>query len=130
MGENGTGKSTLLEALAHVCDTHIWSNSEGRRYQVNMYEKQLYKYLSLEWANGKVPGAYFGSEIFSDFRRTLDNWAASDPGILKYFGGKSLVSQSHGQSMMSYFRSRYQIRGSTFWMNLKQHYLQEVNLNY
>jgi predicted ATPase len=114
VGENGSGKSTLLEALALASDIHIWRKSEGVRYHVNRYEKQLYKYLSLEWANGRVPGAYFGSEIFNDFRRTVDSWAASDPGVLNYFGGKSLVTQSHGQSMMSYFRSRYLLRGVYF----------------
>lgn len=34
VGENGTGKSTLLEALAHACGIHIWSTSGGVRYQV------------------------------------------------------------------------------------------------
>lgn len=114
VGENGTGKSTLLEALARASEIHIWRKPEGVRYQTNRYEKQLYKYISLEWSNGIVPGAYFGSEIFKDFTNILDEWAASDPGQLKYFGGKSLVTQSHGQFMMSYFRTRYQIRGIYF----------------
>ena len=114
VGENGTGKSTFLEALALASNIHIWRKSEGVRYQVNPYEKQLHKYISLAWANGKVPGSYFGSEIFSDFRRILDNWASSDPGQLKYFGGKSLLTQSHGQSIMSYFRSCYSRRGIYF----------------
>jgi predicted ATPase len=111
VGENGSGKSTLIEALACACGIHIWSKPEGRRYRVNHYEKELYKCLHLEWANGHVPGAFFGSEIFKDFTEILDEWAASDPGQLKYFGGKSLVTQSHGQSMMSYFHTRYQIKG-------------------
>ena len=111
VGENGAGKSTLLEALARAGGIHIWSRSGGARYEVNRYEKDLYRYLSLEWANGRVPGAFFGSETFRDFAGILDEWAASDPGQLTYFGGKSLVTQSHGQSMMSYFRSRYQIKG-------------------
>ena len=110
-GENGTGKSTLMEALARGSDIHIWSKPGGTRYQANRYEKQLHNCLSLEWSNGRVPGAFFGSEIFKDFKSILDEWAASDPGQLKYFGGKSLVTQSHGQSMMCYFRSRYQIKG-------------------
>ena len=114
VGENGTGKSTMLEALARASDIHIWSKPEGVRYRVNRYEKQLYKYLSLEWSNDRVPGAYFGSEIFKDFKNILDEWAASDPGQLKYFGGDSLVTQSHGQSMMSYFHARYQIKGLYF----------------
>lgn len=114
VGENGTGKSTLLEALALASGVHIWRKYGGARYQVNLYEKQLCNYITLNWANGKVPGSYFGSEIFNDFRNIVDSWAASDPGQLKYFGGKSLVAQSHGQSMMSYFRSRYKIKGIYF----------------
>ena len=111
VGENGSGKSTLLEALAYSCGIHIWKKLEGARYQNNRYEKLLYKCLSLEWSNGKVPGAYFGSQTFNDFTNILEQWAASDPGQLKYFGGKSLVTQSHGQSIMSYFNSRYKIKG-------------------
>ena len=114
VGENGTGKSTLLEALALAGDIHIWRGKEGVRYQVNPYERELYKYISLGWANGRVPGSYFGSEIFNDFRRILDSWAASDPGQLDYFGGQSLVTQSHGQSIMAYFRSRFKVRGIYF----------------
>ena len=114
VGENGTGKSTLLEALARASDIHIWSKPEGLRYQPNQYEKQLHTCLALEWSNGSVPGSFFGSEIFKDFTNILDEWAAADPGQLKYFGGKSLVTQSHGQSMMSYFRSRYRIKGLYF----------------
>lgn len=114
VGDNGTGKSTLLEALARRSDIHIWSKPDGARFQVNRYEKQLHRCLSLKWSNGRVPGAFFGSAIFKDFTHTLERWAISDPGQLKYFGGRSLVTQSHGQSMMSYFRSRYRIKGVYF----------------
>jgi predicted ATPase len=34
-----------------------------------------------------------------------------DPGLAEYFGGKSLVSQSHGQSLMAFFKSRLKIKG-------------------
>jgi predicted ATPase len=111
VGENGTGKSTLLEAVARACGIHIWSRSEGARCEINPYENQLYRCLKINWAEGHVPGAFFGSDIFKDFTNILDEWAASDAGQLKYFGGKSLVTQSHGQSMMSYFRARYKFKG-------------------
>lgn len=113
-GENGSGKSTFLEAVVRASGVHIWSNQESRRYEVNPYENELYQYLQLEWSNGRVPGSYFGSEFFKDFTLILDEWAVNDPGQLEYFGGRSLVTQSHGQSMMSYFRSRYQIKGVYF----------------
>lgn len=111
VGENGSGKSTLLEALAYACGIHIWRSSQTTRYQYNRYEKLLHHYIELEWANGQVPGAFFGSDIFKDFTNILDMWASMDPGQLQYFGGQSLVTQSHGQSMMSYFRNRYKLEG-------------------
>jgi predicted ATPase len=111
VGENGSGKSTLLEALAHLCGIYIWRDTDRKRFQYNPYEDTLHRYLSIEWTAGSVPGAFFGSDIFKHFAQLLDEWAANDPGQLDYFGGKSLMAQSHGQSLMSFFKSRYQRKG-------------------
>ena len=111
VGENGSGKSTLLEALSHACGIHIWRSSGNTRCQANPFEDLFYRYLQLEWRAGRVPGSFFGSDIFKDFTCLLDEWATSDPDHLEYFGGESLVTQSHGQSLMSFFRNRYQIKG-------------------
>jgi len=111
VGENGTGKSTLLEALAKSCGIHIWRGESRSRFEKNPYEDQYYRYLSVAWASEPVPGSFFGSAIFHHFAQILDEWSAADPGQLKYFGGKSLLTQSHGQSLMSFFRSRYLLKG-------------------
>jgi len=111
VGENGTGKSTLLEAIARKCGIFIWQEGGRTRYEVNPYEDKLCHCISVEWVNGDVPGSFFGSSIFQDFARILDEWAATDPGQLEYFGGKSLLTQSHGQSIMSFFKARYAIKG-------------------
>lgn len=110
-GENGTGKSTLLAALAEKCRIHIWQGIEKTRFERNPYEGMLYKFIAVKWSNGSVPGSYFDSEISKNFAAYLDEWAASDPGILDYFGGKSLMTQSHGQSLMSFFKARYRFKG-------------------
>jgi len=110
-GENGTGKSTLLQALAQKCRIHIWEGIERTRFESNPYEGMLFKFISVHWRDGTVPGSYFDSEISKNFAQYLDEWAASDPGILEYFGGKSLLTQSHGQSLMSFFKARYKFRG-------------------
>ena len=111
VGENGTGKSTLLEALARKAGIHIWYDGEKARFEINPYEQQFHRYIEVQWTRGRVPGSFFGSSVFQDFARALDAWAASDPGQLEYFGGKSLLTQSHGQSIMSFFKARYQIKG-------------------
>ncbi len=111
VGENGTGKSTLLKAIAHKCKIHIWKDPERRQFRYNRYAEELYRHITVAWAGEPVPGSFFASEIFQDFAHILDEWAAADPGMLKYFGGESLVTQSHGQCNMSYFKARYQIKG-------------------
>jgi predicted ATPase len=111
VGENGTGKSTLIKAICQNSGIHIWRDTDKVRYRPNKYEDQLHRYLSLDWTAGRVPGSFFGSDIFQYFTQVLDEWAVSDPGQLKYFGGKSLVTQSHGQSLMAFFRARYKIEG-------------------
>ena len=114
IGENGTGKSTLLKAIAYRCGIHIWQSEFNLRCEQNPHEEDLYKTISIRWENGPVPGSFFGSQIFSHFAKNLEEWAINDSEMLKYFGGKSLITQSHGQSLMSYFQSRYKIKGLYF----------------
>jgi predicted ATPase len=114
IGENGAGKSTLLKALAIRAGIHIWQSDFKLRYEQNPYEEDLYKALHVHWTGGPVPGSFFGSQIFTHFAKNLEEWAINDQQMLDYFGGKSLITQSHGQSLMSYFKSRYNIKGLYF----------------
>jgi len=111
IGENGTGKSTLLEAIADKCRFYAWQGTEKTRFDRSPYEKDFYKVIALKWTAGSVPGSFFSSQIFRNFAKVLDEWATTDPKVLDYFGGKSLMNQSHGQSLMSFFKSRFKIKG-------------------
>jgi len=111
VGDNGTGKSTILEAIAKKCGIHIWRNEEPARFEVNPYEQALYHFIAVDWIDGPVAGAFFSSQISRNFAQYLEEWAIADPGILNYYGGKSLLTQSHGQSLMAYFKARYKIKG-------------------
>ena len=111
IGENGSGKTTLLEALARRCHIHIWSGIERTRSIINPYEERLFLYIEIKWTDGVVPGSFFSSQIFRNFAQLVDEWEADNPGQIDYFGGKSLIAQSHGQSIMSFFKSRYKIKG-------------------
>lgn len=111
VGENGSGKSTMLEAIARAADIHIWRGVHKTRYENNPHEEMLYRCIRLHWENGSVPGSFFSVEIFRNYSRTVDSWAAASPSILQEYGGRSLLTQSHGQSLMAYFQSRYTRRG-------------------
>ncbi|MGW8303589.1 MAG: AAA family ATPase, partial [Desulfobacterales bacterium] len=93
VGENGTGKSTLLQAISQRCGIYIWRGQLRARFQYNPFETQFYKAVEVEWSQDTVPGSFFASEIFKNFAQIVDEWATMDPGLLKYFGGKSLMIQ-------------------------------------
>lgn len=111
VGENGSGKSTMLEALARRANIHIWRGFARARFRKSKFEESFYSFIKLEWNDGLVPGAFFASEIFRNFSQLLDEWASTDPGVLEYFGGKSLLTQSHGQSHMAFFENRFRLPG-------------------
>jgi predicted ATPase len=111
VGENGTGKSTLLRAIARGCSIHIWEEHEGRRDRRNPYEDLLCESLRIEWTDGNVPRSFFASEIFRHFTEILDVWGMADPGCLDFFGSSPLILKSHGQAHMQFFENRFRIKG-------------------
>jgi len=113
-GENGTSKSTLLKALCRKCRIHIWEGMYRTPYESNRFEYLLPDALEIKWTDGSVPGSFFSPELFQNFSKLVDEWAVSNPGLFEYFGGKSLVTQSHGQSCMAYFKSIYKVKGLHF----------------
>ncbi len=106
IGENGTGKSTLLRAIASSCSIHIWEEHSGVRDPENRYEDRLHQSLSLQ-RDGTAPGGFFAAEHFRHFAEALDQWGRADAGCLDYFGKTSLILKSHGQSHMAYFANRF-----------------------
>ena len=114
IGDNGSGKSTVLRAIAQRCNIHIWSGPERQKPVDNPWENCLHQYLDITWSRGPVPGSFFASEMFRNYAQNVDEWASLTPGLLNYYGGKPLTSQSHGQYHLAYFNNRYKIKGLYF----------------
>jgi predicted ATPase len=115
IGENGMGKSTLLEGIAIA----LGFNPEGGTLNFNFssYDSHsdLEQYLRLAKGFNKPKDSFFfRAETFYNLATNieeLDNEPMSGPKIIDSFGGKSLHQQSHGESFFSAFTERFQGKG-------------------
>ncbi|MDA8213351.1 MAG: AAA family ATPase [Clostridia bacterium] len=108
IGENGSGKSTLLEAISTKCG---FSNRGGSRNNLLLgsdEESTLETVIKLSWLPKVTNGFFFRAETFFNFAGYLDELG---PEVYKYYGGKSLNKQSHGEAFLSLFAHRFNGRG-------------------
>ncbi|MGA4721133.1 AAA family ATPase [Fictibacillus nanhaiensis] len=105
VGENGTGKSTLLEAIADKCDFHTAGGGRNNMYEVHASESELGNYIRLSWLPKVSNGFFLRAESFYSFATHLEE--VDNTGFRDY-GGRSLHKQSHGESFLSLFLNRFQ----------------------
>ncbi len=112
VGENGTGKSTLLEAIA----VNMGFNAEGGTRNFNFASKETHSplYQNLIVVKGvKRPrdGFFLRAESFYNVATEVDRLdeigISSQRQFLDNYGGKSLHNQSHGESFMSLVLNRF-----------------------
>lgn len=107
IGENGTGKSTLIEAIA----TGLGFNAEGGNKNVQFSSKnthsELYKFLKLVKGYSIPKDGYFlRSESFYNVATYMD-----EVNYLQGYGGKSLHKQSHGESFINLLNKKLKGNG-------------------
>lgn len=107
VGENGSGKSTILEAIAERCGFNLSGGSRSHSYKRYETESGLASALKLSWFPKVTTGFFLRAESFFNFATYIDELAQEDPGILSAYGGKSLHRQSHGESFLSLFVNRF-----------------------
>lgn len=115
VGENGTGKSTLLEAIAVCCGF----NPEGGTINFNFSSREshsgLWQYLRVgRTATRPRDGFFLRAESFYNVATEIERLDADNtslPPLVGYYGGVSLHEQSHGESFMSLVTSRFGGRG-------------------
>lgn len=111
-GENGVGKSALLDAIARKCGFLPWGGSKTHRAHLNPYETQLANFIRLDFTIRPRYGFHFRAEAFFNYASSLDDILLDDPERSRYFGGCSLNARSHGESFLTFFRSySFQIDG-------------------
>lgn len=108
VGENGTGKSTLTEAIALACGF----NPEGGTadYRFSTFDDVSELGRALRVARGyrrPKSGCFFRAESFFNVASKAEDYRDVTPKELFYarYGGRSLHEQSHGESFLAYFQS-------------------------
>ena len=114
VGENGTGKSTLLEALAVASGFNAEGGSRNFRFATRATHSELHEYLRL--TRGLLPktGFFLRAESFYNVASVVDDLGGDDPDFLRQYGGRSLHAQSHGESVLSLVQSRFRPNGLYF----------------
>lgn len=113
VGENGTGKSTLLEAIAVAYGFNAEGGSRNYAFSTKATHSGLWDHLTL--SRGAVPrdGFFLRAESFynaASYLDKLDEGPLGEP-ILAQYGGISLHEQSHGESFLALVRNRFRGRG-------------------
>lgn len=103
VGENGSSKSTLLEAIAECCGFNPEGGNRDHHRAMFADRSPLARALRLSWLPKVTEGFFMRAESFHNFATYLDE--VSD---LRAYGGKSLHAQSHGESFLALFANRFE----------------------
>ncbi|MHC2278701.1 putative ATPase [Bradyrhizobium diazoefficiens] len=113
-GENGSGKSTIIESLALHCGFSITGGSRNH----NLGEERadvapLQEHFAFSWSTKVGSGFFVRAESFFHFSNVIDEIARQPGGYEIYdaYGGSSLHAQSHGEGFLSLFTHQLGKRG-------------------
>lgn len=111
IGENGVGKSTLIEALAISMGFNPEGGTKNFNFSTENSHSDLYEYLTV--AKGvKRPrdGFFLRAESFYNVATNIDQMdrePSFSPPVINSYGGVSLHKQSHGESFMALAENRF-----------------------
>lgn len=118
IGENGTGKSTILESTATAFGFNPEGGSKNFLFSTADSHSRLYEYIRLVKGIRKPKDGFFlRAESYynvASYIDTLDGEMSFGPPIKDSFGGKSLHEQSHGESFFALFQNR--LRGNGLYI--------------
>ena len=110
VGENGTGKSTLLEAIAVAVGFNPEGGSRNFNFSTNDSHSELWEYIDTVKTVLPRDGYFLRAESLYNVASNIDEMDKApsfDPPIIDSYGGVSLHKQSHGESFMAIIQKRF-----------------------
>lgn len=108
VGENGTGKSTLLEAIAVGFGFNPEGGSRNFNFSSRETHSNLNQYITLvKGVKRPRDGFFLRAESFYNVASEVDRLDREDVSFINSYGGRSLHEQSHGESFMSLILNRF-----------------------
>jgi predicted ATPase len=120
VGDNGTGKSTLVEAIAVVAGFNAEGGTKNFAFATRRSESELCQYLRLARSPRRPRDGFFlRAESYFNVATEIERLDAdgspfAGPRVIGAYGGQSLHEQSHGESFLALVRNRF--RGEGFYV--------------
>ena len=102
VGDNGTGKSTLLEAIAIAVGYNAEGGGKNFDFETRNTHSGFHGILRVSRIRPPKDGFFLRAESFYNLASNVD-----DLGVSRYYGGRSLHNQSHGESFMALVKNRF-----------------------
>jgi predicted ATPase len=107
VGENGSGKSTVLEAIAQVMGFSAQGGTKNVRIDDAGGSSGLHQFLKAKKSYDHPKDGYFlRAESFYNIATYMD-----EVNYLESYGGRSLHGQSHGESFMATLLNKFKGNG-------------------
>lgn len=109
VGENGTGKSTLVEAIASATGFNPEGGSRSFRFATRASESSLGEALIVRWGHRPRSGFFLRAESYYNVATEIErlDQEPGSPPLLPAYGGVSPHERSHGESFLDLITYRF-----------------------
>ena len=110
VGENGTGKSTLLEAIAVSMGFNTEGGTRNFRFSTVDTHSELNEYITVVKGFHPRDGFFLRAESFynaASYIDRIDSGFSFGGPVIDSYGGVSLHEQSHGESFLALVKNRF-----------------------
>ena len=115
VGENGVGKSTLIEGIAVAMGFNPEGGTVNFNFATNDSHSDLHRYMTVNRGyKHHRDGFFLRAESFYNVASNIDELDAEPGGgakLISSYGGVSLHKQSHGESFLALVENRFSGNG-------------------